>query len=107
MRHSQNFNFLGLKHFAPGQFWGAPSHGHIIEFYTFLLQLKNHASWSKTRCVFSIILILRGVIFFLKSKRPSILLTKNVNFNKNERESKMENPTQGFREKGFVLQHRN
>ena len=30
----------------------------------------------------------------LKSKPPCNLLNKNVNFNKNETESKMENPTQ-------------
>ena len=30
----------------------------------------------------------------LKSKSPCILLNKNVNFNKNETKSKMENPTQ-------------
>ena len=29
----------------------------------------------------------------LKSKGPYILLNKNINFNKNETESKMENPT--------------
>ena len=28
------------------------------------------------------------------SKRPCILLNKNISFNKNETESKMENPTQ-------------
>ena len=32
----------------------------------------------------------------LKSKSPCILLNKNINFNKNETESKMENPTHGF-----------
>ena len=29
---SQNFDFLGLKNFSPGQFWGAPTHENIIEF---------------------------------------------------------------------------
>ena len=29
----------------------------------------------------------------LKSKSPCILLNKSINFNKNETESKMENPT--------------
>ena len=32
----------------------------------------------------------------LKSKSPCILLNKNINFNKNETESKMENPTHGL-----------
>ena len=33
----------------------------------------------------------------LKSKSPCILLSKNINFNKNETESKMENPMHSFR----------
>ena len=39
----------------------------------------------------------------LKSKRPCILLNKNINF-KSETESKMEKPTQSFRETDIVLQ---
>ena len=39
-------------------------------------------------CGFSITLILKGVM------SPCILLNKNINFNKNEMESKTENPTQ-------------
>ena len=40
----------------------------------------------------------------LKSKSPSFLLNKNTNFNKNEAESKMENPKHTFREINHVLQ---
>ena len=39
-----------------------------------------------------------------KSKSPCILLYKNINFNKNETESKMENPTYILRETTRVLQ---
>ena len=40
----------------------------------------------------------------LNSKSPCILLIKNINFNKNETEAKMENPTQKCRETNLVLQ---
>ena len=40
----------------------------------------------------------------LKLKRPCILLNKNINFNKNETESKMEGTTHSFRETKLVLQ---
>ena len=40
----------------------------------------------------------------LKSKNQCILLNKKVNFNKNETELKMENPTHGFGETNLVLQ---
>ena len=39
----------------------------------------------------------------LKSKSSCILWDKNINFNKNETESKMKNPTYSFRETNFVL----
>ena len=40
----------------------------------------------------------------LESKSLCILLNKNVRFNKNKTESKMENPTHSFRETNLVLQ---
>ena len=49
-------------------FGGAPTHGDIIEFLKFLLQLKNQRSGSKTLCGFSIILILKGIYDVLKSE---------------------------------------
>ena len=39
----------------------------------------------------------------LMSKSPCILMKKNTNFNKNEREFKMENPTRSFRETNHGL----
>ena len=51
-------------------------------------------------CGFSIILILKGI---MKSKGPSILLNKNINFNKNGTELKMENPPHTLREKNLGL----
>ena len=38
----------------------------------------------------------------LKSKIPSFLLNKNINFDKNETESKIKNPTHSFREMNLV-----
>ena len=29
---SENFDFVGLKTFLPGQIWGVPNHADIIEF---------------------------------------------------------------------------
>ena len=55
-------------------------------------------------CAFSIILILKGNYDVLNSKSLGILLNKNMNFNKNETESKMKDPTHSFREVNFVLQ---
>ena len=42
--------------------------------------------------------------YVLKSKNPCILLSKNINFNKNETESKMANHTHSFRGTNLVLQ---
>ena len=40
----------------------------------------------------------------LKSEGPCILLSRNINFNKNAMKSKMEIPTYNFRETNPVLQ---
>ena len=40
----------------------------------------------------------------LKPKSPCILFNKNINFNKTKTESKMENPTDSFRETNHVLE---
>ena len=40
----------------------------------------------------------------LKSKSPLFVLNKNINFNKNETEPKMENKTRAFRETDIVIQ---
>ena len=42
---------------------------------------------------------------FLKSKRSYILISKHINFNKDGTESKMENPTDSFREAKLAFQH--
>ena len=52
---------------------------------------------------FSIILILKGIMTFY-SQSPCILLNKNINFNKNETESKMGSPTHSFRKANLELQ---
>ena len=42
--------------------------------------------------------------YVLKSKSPCILLNKNINFIKNETESRTENSTPSFRETNLGLQ---
>ena len=84
MRRSQNFDFLDLTNLSSVQFWGALTHPDIIQFYNFLLELKNHTY------------VLFYYFNFERSyERLCILLNKN--FNKNGTESKMENPTHSFR----------
>ena len=41
----------------------------------------------------------------LNPKSPWFLLNKNININKDETESKMENHTHSFREMKLVIQH--
>ena len=46
---SQNFDFASSKICLPVSLWGASAHADVIEFYIFLLQLKN--KWSETKSV--------------------------------------------------------
>ena len=91
--------FCKFKKLVTRSNWGAPTHAVITEFSNFFLQLKNQKSESKNLCGFSIILIFNGILAF-----SFFLLNKNINFNKNETESKIENPTHSFRETNLVLQ---
>ena len=74
----------------------------FYEFLDFLLQLKNLEKKLKKKGLEKICAWLFYYFYFgrtygaLKSKSPCFLLKKNMNFNKNEMESKMENPTHGF-----------
>ena len=95
---TQNFNFLSWKSSSPCQVWGAPIHADIIELSSFLLQLKNQRE-QKCMCFFHCFYF-EMKCNVLKSKSPCFLLKKkkNVKFNQNKMESKMENPTHNFRE---------
>ena len=75
--HSQNFNFTGMENLSPCQVW------EVVAFLLFSL-------WKE--------------LWRFKVKESCILLSKNINFNKNKTESKMENPTHSFRETNLVHQ---
>ena len=97
--------FCEFKNLPTGLFWGAPTHADIIEFYNFLLQLKIQTSGSKTVCCLLFCYFnFERCYDVLKPKSPCILFNKNINFNKNKTESKMENPTGIFRETNLVLE---
>ena len=74
-------------------------------FKIFSLQLKKKSEDLEQNCVwlFHYFHFERNYDF-LKSKSPCILLNKNIDFNKNKTESKMENPTHSFTETNLVLQ---
>ena len=67
-----------------------------------MLQLKNQRSRSKNVCFFYYFDFERNYDV-LHSKNPCFLLKKSTNLRKNERESKMENPTHTLRETNLVL----
>ena len=98
----QNFDLLSLKICFHVSFWRAPTHADIIQFQNFLLQPKNQSSESKTMCGFCFDIERNHGDF--KSKKPCILLNKNINFNENETKLKMENSIHSFREVNLVLQ---
>ena len=96
--------FTGFKKFVTMSVFGELQLMEIsLNFKTSCCNLKIR-SWNKTVCGFSIILILKGIMTFQSQKSPCILLKKNINFSKNEMESKMENSTHSFREADLVLQ---
>ena len=84
-------------------FGGASTHADIIEFWNFLLQLKNQRCGSKTLSGFShFIFTFERNYDVLKLKGLWILLNKKVNFRENE--SWMENLTHSFTVMNLELQ---
>ena len=68
-----------------------------------MLQLKSQGSESKNVWLLYYHNFERNYDV-LKLKSPCIFLNKSINFDKNGKESKIENPTQGFRDINLVLQ---
>ena len=99
---SQNFDFLSLKSSSPGQFV-ASSNSRRNHWILKLLVEKSEV-WEQNCVWFFYYFNFERNYDVLKSKSPCILLNKNISFNKNETELKMENPAHSFRETNLVLQ---
>ena len=74
-----------------------------LKFKTSCCNLKIRDLGAKLWVAFPFFLFVRNYEV-LKSKSLCILLNKNINFNKNEKHSKMEHPTHNFRETSIVRQ---
>ena len=100
--YGEKVNFLSLKLYLRVSFWEAPTHADIIEFLNSLLQLKSEVWEQNCKWLFYYFCFERDYDV-LKSKIPCCFLNKNININKIETESKMENLAYSFREMNFVL----
>ena len=89
---TQNFDFLSLKGSSPG---------HWI--YKLFVVTEKSEGWERN-CVWLYIFYFERNYDVLKSKSPCFLLKKNLKFNKNKKESKIENPWHSFREMNHMLQ---
>ena len=101
---SQNSDFLCLTSLSPGQFLGNSNSRIYHWILKHLVATEKLEVWERTcMCLFYYFNFEKscGV---LKSKSPSILSKENIDFNKNETESKMQNPTHSLRETNVVLQ---
>ena len=96
--------FSGFKKFfTPSVFGELQLTQMSLNFKTSCCNLKIRRLGAKLRVAFLLFNFERSYDV-LKSKRPCILLNKNINFNKNETGSKMQNPTYSFRDTNIVLQ---
>ena len=100
---TQNLDFKSIKRSSPGQFLG--------ELQLTLISLNSQTSCCNLKirdlgaklCVAFLLFSFWKKLRLFKVKSPWFLFNKNINFNKNETEMKMENPTQSFRELNHVL----
>ena len=94
--------FSRFKKSVTRSVWGAPAHEDIINFETSCCNLEIKGLGAKlwiSYCFNS-----ERNYDILKSDNPCISSNKNINFNKNETKSKIENPTDSFIETSLVLQ---
>ena len=103
LRRSQILDILSLKNLCLGQFLES---SNSLRYHWILGGLGVRLRVTKE---ISLVWIFYYFNFernydVLNSKSPCILFNKNINFNKNETESKMENSTHSFRETNLLLQ---
>ena len=101
---SQNLDFLSLKNLSLGQFLESSNSRRWHWIFKLLVTTQKSEVSKQIRMWLFYYFSFERNYDVLKSKSPCILLNKNINFNKNETESKMENPTHSFRETNLVLQ---
>ena len=95
--------FSGFKKSVTRSLFGELNSQISLNFKTSYCNLKIRSLLAKL-CVGFLYFNLEKNYDILKSKSPCILLKKNIKLNKNETESKTENPTRSFRETNHVLQ---
>ena len=100
---SQDFDFISLKNLSPDQFLGSSNSRRYRRILKLLVATSKSEIWEQN-CVWLFYYFnFERNYDVLKSKRSCIFWNKNINFNKNETKSKIENPTHSFRESNFLL----
>ena len=94
---AQNVDFVSLKSSSPCQFLGSSNSRRYHWMFKLIV-----ATWKSEFWAFLLFLLWKELR--LLSQSPCFLLSKNKSFNRNEAESKMENPTHSFREMNHMLQ---
>ena len=87
-----------FKKFISRSVFGELQLKQILNFQTSYCNLKIRGLGAKLCMAFSIFFHFERNYNVLKSNSQYFLLSKNISFNKNEVELKMENPTHSFRE---------
>ena len=95
--------FSGFKKFVTRSIFGE------LKLMEMSLNFKTYCCNLKIRCLeaklwMAFVFNFKRNYDVLKSNSPCILLNKNINFDKNQTELKMENHTHNFREMDLVLQ---
>ena len=101
--HTQNFDFSKFKKLVSRSVFRELQLLHIsLNFQTYCCNIKSEVLKQINVWLFYYFYF-ESNYSVLKSNSPCFLLNKNINFNKNKTESKMENPTHSFREMNLVL----
>ena len=102
---SQNFDFLSSKNLSLGQFLKSSNLRRYHWILKFLVAIEKSEVWEQNFVWLFYDFHYERNCDVLKSKSPYILLKKSIKTNENKTESRMENPTNTFRETCLIIQH--
>ena len=101
---TENFDFLSLRSSPTGHFLRSSNSRKCHWILKHLVANLKSQVWEQDYVWLFYCFYFQRNYDVLRSENPCLLLNKNINFNKNETESKMENFTHTFREMNLVLQ---
>ena len=101
---TQNSDFLSSKSSFPGQFLGSSNSCRYHWLLKRLVENLKIRGLAAKLCLAFLLFLFWKEFWSFNVKESMLFVNKNIKFNKNETETKIENPAHSFRKMSHVLQ---